>query len=225
MFSLLYYFIAGHNFYHHLIYFVYFSIFLIFKIKQRFQLNLIFLLILLSSLNSLYLSHSSSYDNLSSLSKTYENYPLKNLAKSIDSNFEDKSYTVFALDFVLILDYLNKTNYSYIVHPTNHYQSYISDVLTQLGKIEENNIIKLINQKPDVIICNKRSIDNGGRVMSTDPSTYGENIEEGVKHFCDYEYLKKDYNQIDSKPFRMNPNLNYYFDPYKEMNVFIKKTN
>ena len=109
VFSLLYYFIAGHNFYHHLIYFVYFSIFLIFKIKQRFQLNLIFLLIFLSSLNSLYLSYSSSYDNLSNLSKTYENYPLKNLAKSIDSNFEDKSYTVFALDFVLILDYLNKT--------------------------------------------------------------------------------------------------------------------
>lgn len=223
IFSLLYYFIAGHNFYHHLIYLIFFSTFLIFNISENFQLNLIFVLIFLSSIISIYESLPSSYVNLSNLEKTYNDYPLKNLADEIDKNFDNKNYSILALDFVIILDYLDKTNYSYIVHPTNHYQNYISDVLIQLDKIEENNIIKLIDEKPDVIICNKRSIDNGGRVMSADPNTYGNDIKEGIIHFCDYENLKKDYFQIDTELFRINPNLNYYFDPYKEMNVFIKK--
>ena len=57
----------------------------------------------------------------------------------------------------------------------------------------------------------------------SDPRTYGNNIEEGTKHFCDFENLKNEYFQLKTEEFRLDPNLNYYFDPYKEMNVFIKK--
>lgn len=223
IFSLLYYFIAGHNFYHHLIYFLYFSMFLILKINRYFQLIMVSLMITLSSVISFHATFTSSINNLSNINETYNNYPMKNLAELIDKNFDDDNYTVFALDFVLVLNYLEKTNFSYIVHPTNHYQEYITDVLINLNMIEKDNIIKLINKKPDVIICNTKSIDNGGRVMSTDPRTYGKNIEEGTIHFCDLENLKNEYFQINTEEFRLDENLNYYFDPYKEMKVFIKK--
>ena len=35
--------------------------------------------------------------------------------------------------------------------------------------------------------------------------------------------LKNEYFQINTEEFRLDENLNYYFDPYKEMKVFIKK--
>ena len=223
IFSLLYYFIAGHNFYHHLIYFLYFSIFLIIKINRYFQTAILSTMIILSSIVSFYVTFPSSINNLSNLNATYDNYPMKNLAELIDSNFNDDNYSVFALDFVIVLNYLEKTNFSYIVHPTNHYQKYITDVLIDLNMIKKDNIIQLVSENPDVIICNTKSIDNGGRVMSTDPRTYGNNIEEGTKHFCDFENLKNEYFQLKTEEFRLDPNLNYYFDPYKEMNVFVKK--
>ena len=221
--SIFYYFIAGHNFYHHLIYFIYFSSFLLIKISQNFQLKLLSLLIVLSSFSVLFNSLPSSYNNLINLRETYENYPLKRAAKIVDSYFVSQDYTVLALDFVLILHYLDKTNYSYIVHPTNHYQKYITDVLIDLDKIEENNIQNLLNNKPDVIICNTMSIDAGGRVMSTDPNTYGNDVKENEIHFCDFSNFSSEYIQIDTEGIRKDPNLNYYYDPYKEMNIFIKK--
>ena len=113
----------------------------------------------------------------------------------------------------------------YIVHPTNHNQGYITDVLIDLEKIKENNIPYLFSQKPDVIICNTKSIDAGGRVMSTDPSNYAVNIEENMVNLCDIQNLSNNYYQIDTLEFRTDPNLNYYYDPYKEMNIFIKKIN
>ena len=180
-------------------------------------------MIILSSVVSFYVTFPSSINNLSNLNATYDNYPMKNLAELIDSNFNDDNYSVFALDFVIVLNYLEKTNFSYIVHPTNHYQKYITDVLIDLNMIKKDNIIQLVSENPDVIICNTKSIDNGGRVMSTDPRTYGNNIEEGTKHFCDFENLKNQYFQLKTEEFRLDPNLNYYFDPYKEMNVFVKK--
>lgn len=223
LFSIFYYFIAGHNFYHHLIYFIYFSSFLLIKINQNFQLKLLSLLIILSSFSVLFNSLPSSYSNLTNLTETYENYPLKRAAKIVDSYFVSQDYTVLALDFVLILHYLDKTNYSYIVHPTNHYQKYITDVLIDLDKIEENNIQNLLNNKPDVIICNTMSIDAGGRVMSTDPNTYGNDVKENEIHFCDFSNFSSEYIQIDTESIRKDINLNYYYDPYKEMNIFIKK--
>ena len=67
---------------------------------------------------------------------------------------------------ILVLNYLEKPIFPYIVHPTNHYQKYITDVLIDLNMIKKDNIIQLVSENPDVIICNTKSIDNGGRVMS-----------------------------------------------------------
>tara|TARA_B100000989_G_scaffold166659_1_gene124609 strand:+ start:23715 stop:25439 length:1725 start_codon:yes stop_codon:yes gene_type:complete len=225
VFSLLYYFIAGHNFYHHFIYFLYFSLFLIIKVNQGFQKDLIYFLVFISCINSVIISSPNSFNNLSAISETYDNYPLKKLSIEIDNEFENKNYTILALDFVLVLHYLDKTNYSYIVHPTNHYQDYITDVLVDLGTIEENHVYKSISEKPDVIICNSKSIDAGGNVFSTDPENYGQEIIENKRGICDFNNFSNDYKQIDSSEYRTDPNLNYYYDPYKEMNIFIKINN
>ena len=144
IFSLLYYFIAGHNFYHHLIYFLYFSVFLIIKIHRYFQTAILSSMIILSSVVSFYVTFPSSINNLSNLNATYDNYPMKNLASLLIVILMTIITTVFALDFVIVLNYLEKTNFSYIVHPTNHYQKYITDVLIDLNMIKKDNIIQLV---------------------------------------------------------------------------------
>jgi hypothetical protein len=221
--ALAYYFIAGHNFYHHLVYLIYFSTFFITKINKLSQINLLWTLLTISVLTSSINTFPKAVDNLSNLDKTYENYTLKNLAEEIDENITSKEFTVLALDFVLVLHYLDKPNFSYIVHPTNHYQDYITNVLINLDKIKDDNIQYLLSLQPDVIICNTMSIDAGGRVMSTDPSNYGEDIEDNSNHFCNFINFENDYFQLNTESYRSDPNLNYYYDPYKEMNVFIKK--
>lgn len=223
LFALAYYFIAGHNFYHHLIYLIYFSSFFIVKIDRTSQFNLISTLLLLSVLTTSIAVFPQAYNNLLNVNQTYHNYPLKQVAQEIDENINNKDFTILALDFVLILHYLDKTNFSYIVHPTNHYQKYITDVLIKLDKINDDNIQYLIGLQPDVIICNTMSIDAGGKVISTDPSDYGEDVKEENKHFCDFSNFVEDYIQLDTTLYRTDPNLGYYYDPYKEMNIFIKK--
>ena len=221
--ALAYYFVAGHNFYHHLIYLIYFSVFFIMKINKKSQLNLLCIFLSLSVLTTSINSFPKALNNLSDLDETYHNYTLKKLANEIEDNILSEEYTILALDFVLVLHYLDKTNFSYIVHPTNHYQDYITNVLINLNRIKKNNIQYLISLEPDVIICNTMSIDAGGRVMSTDPSNYGENVKEDNYHFCNFSNFKDNYFQLETEVYRSDPNLNYYYDPYKEMNVFIKK--
>ena len=66
-----------------------------------------------SLITIIYSGISSSFYNLTNQKEVYDNYPLKNLSVEIDSYFED-DYTILALDYVLILHYLDKPNYSYI---------------------------------------------------------------------------------------------------------------
>ena len=120
---------------------------------------------------------------------------LKQLAQEIDGNFSGH-YEVLALDFVLVLHYLDKTNYSYIVHPTNHFQKYITDELIRLNKIKENNIVYLLSKKPDVIICNTMSIDAGGKVINTDPGDYGGMLKKKVIIFVILIIFKIIFNLI-----------------------------
>ena len=48
------------------------------------------------------------------LNEVYENYPLKQLSKDIDNNFKNDQYDILAMDYLLILYYLDKPNFSYI---------------------------------------------------------------------------------------------------------------
>ena len=60
-----------------------------------------------------------------------------------------------------MLYYLDKPNYSYIVHPSNHYDNAVTETLTQIGKLVPNHISIMIEEEPKVIICNPRQIING----------------------------------------------------------------
>ena len=210
IFGLLFYFIGSHNYYHHLIYLVFFISFMMNKINFSNQKKFIYVLIFISSLSILQNSYKESFNNLSNINSLQQNYPLYNLANEIDSYFID-DYDVLSFDYNLILYYLDKPNFSYIVHPSNHFEEFIIEVLSDLDKVNSDYITDLINKEPDVIICNPRMIIRG---IPTEISSLFN---------CEVSDYNKNYFKLDTKKYKNDKNLNYYYDPYKEINVFIKK--
>ncbi|MDA9863273.1 hypothetical protein N9C45_04570, partial [Acidimicrobiia bacterium] len=212
--SILFYILGSHGFEHHLIFLVFFASIVISQF-ERLSTNIFVGLVLIISMTSIFQSSfESSYQNLKNYEETYSNYPLLKLASEIESRF-DSEYTILALDYVLLLYYLDKPNFSYIVHPTNHYADFITKELIELNRIKENNIDELICyqredcKEPDVIICSHRMIING------------EVIKNKLFN-CMVSDYKKNYYSIDTKSYTYDENLSYYFDPYKEIAVFIK---
>jgi len=210
IFGLLFYFIGSHNYYHHLIYLIFFISFMMNKINFSNQKKFIYVLIFISSLSILQNSYKESFNNLLNINSLQQNYPLYNLANEIDSYFID-DYDVLSFDYNLILYYLDKPNFSYIVHPSNHFEEFIIEVLSDLGKVNSDYITDLINKEPDVIICNPRMIIRG---IPTEISSLFN---------CEVSDYNKNYFKLDTKKYKNDENLNYYFDPYKEISVFIKK--
>lgn len=210
IFGLLFYFIGSHNYYHHLIYLVFFIPFMINKIDFSKQKKFIYVLVLISSLSILQNTYKQSFNNLSNINTLQQNYPLYNLANEINSYFIDE-YDVLAFDYNLILYYLNKPNFSYIVHPSNHFEEFIIEVLSDLDRVNSDYITDLINKEPDVIICNPRMIIRG--IPTEIISLFN----------CEVSDYKKNYFKLDTKKYKNDENLNYYYDPYKEISVFIKK--
>jgi hypothetical protein len=207
--SLLFYFIASHNYYHHLIFLLFFISLIIMEIRVDIQKIIISLLVIFSSFTIFTNNYENSIRNLKSVEEVYDNYPLRALSKEIDSYFEGE-YTILALDYVLILYYLDKPNYSYIVHPSNHYELFITDTLKRLNLISGNHISDMINELPDVIICNPAMIVRG---VPTKIDYYN----------CAVNDYYKFYKKLDTTEYLRSENLNYYYDPYKEINVFIKQ--
>ena len=204
------YFIGSHNYYHHLFYFLFFISLLFASIEDRKYKLVIFLFVIFSSVSIFINVFENSYNNLKSLDETYSNYPLLQLSDEIDSYFED-DYTIFALDYLFILHYLEKENYSYIVHPMNHFADFITDVLIDLNKIPKDNVNKLISEEPDVIICNTTMIINGVETR----------IDENYN--CEITEYNDNYFKLDTSKYLYNENLFYFKDPTRKINVFIKK--
>ncbi len=210
--SLLFYFIGSHNYYHHLIFFLYFMTFLLVDLKFHTQTLFIYTFITISLFSFLQGNIQKSIYNLTNINKIYNEYPLKELSSEIDSYF-DEEYSILALDYVLVLYYLEKENYTYIIHPTNHFEEFIVTTLSDIGKIEKDYISNiLLNENPDVILCTQRMIIRG--TPTTNPL-----------YNCEVSDYRKDYIKLDTKKYETNPNLNYYLDPYKEVKVFIRKEN
>jgi hypothetical protein len=149
---------------------------------------------------------------LSNIEIIQQDYPLYKLSQEIDSYFT-QDYEVLAFDYNLILYYLDKPNFSYIVHPSNHFEEFIVTVLSDLNRIDENYISELIEKEPDVIICNPRLIIRG---VPTEISKISSLFN------CEVSDYNKKYKKIDTSRYTYDENLNYYFDPYREINVFIK---
>ncbi len=205
------YFIGSHNYYHHLFYFLFFIPTLFSMISDRRYEILISSFIFISTISILLNSIQPAYNNLKSLDTTLENYPLYQLSEEIDSYFED-DYSVFALDYLFVLNYLNKKNYSYIVHPMNHFEDFITNVLIDIDKIPEDNVNLLIASEPDVIICNTAMIINGVKTR----------IDKSYN--CEINEYKDNYFKLDTSRYRENENLFYYKDPTRTINVYIKES-
>ena len=179
--------------------------------ESNFHKFLVVIIVFISTSITFSTFFNKSFSNLSNLNNLQQNYPLYQLSNKIDSYFENGDYTILAIDYVLVLHYLEKQNYAYIVHPTNHFEDYIENTLIDLGYIKSNNIEKLINEEPDVILCNDTLIIRGER----------QNI---VDFNCNIDEYKQNYIKLDTEIYNNNLNRDRYRDDSKIMNVFIKNS-
>tara|TARA_B100000003_G_scaffold200166_2_gene206748 strand:- start:524 stop:1096 length:573 start_codon:yes stop_codon:yes gene_type:complete len=179
--------------------------------QSKNQATLVSLFVLFSFAGLIFNNGPKSIENLLSVDNIYQNYPLKQLAEEIDNNFIS-DYEILAMDYVLILYYLNIPNNSYIIHPGNHYEQYIVEELLELNKIKTNefsHISYLIEQEPEVVICNSTDIISGVAVKRD-------------FYNCAIDDYKKNYKKLDTLKIKNNSNLNLYKNPYEDINVYIK---
>ena len=109
-----------------------------------------------------------------------------------------------------MLYYLEKPNYSYVVHPSNHFDPIVVETLKNLKKINNNHISAMIEEEPRVIICNPRQIING-------------NPERIDSYNCAIADYKLNYIKIDTLRFQNNQNLEYYKNPYQTLDLYIRE--
>ncbi len=206
----LFYFVGSHNYYHHLIFLMYFLPLMLLEINVNSQNLLIHSLLTISTLVFLNQNFEKSFNNISNPNETFNQYPLRGLAIEIDSYFEDDDYTILALDYLLVPFYLDKPNYTYIVHPSNHFENFIVKTLADLKVIEANYIENiLLYEEPDVIMCSQRMIIRG-------------NPTQNPLYNCAVDDYRKNYRLLETSKYIENSNFNFYKDPYKELNVYIK---
>ena len=150
IFSVLFYTLSGKGYYHHLIYLLYFLPLTFKWANTLISRNIItgLLLISLFTININFVNNSIS--NLKNFKTLEKNYPLKILSEEIIKN-DININSVLSTNHILILYYLNKQNFSYIVHPALFDYSEITSVLIEFNKIKPNEIDFLIYLKPDMI--------------------------------------------------------------------------
>ena len=198
--SLLFYYLASHGYYHHLIFFIFFIPTLIVNIKSKFHTYLFLLIVLFGLATATLNSTNTAFNNLRDIEKIYDNYPLKVLSYEIDSIFE-KEFSILAFDSILVLYYLDKPNFSYVIHPSNHTEEFIYSNLIKIKKIQNNEPSRLVDMEPDVIICSNNQIIQ-----------------------CEIYDYKQNYYEYDSLRFRQNPNLQFYDNQSFNFRVFIKES-
>ena len=150
--SILIYYIAGHGYYHHLYYLIFFSSLVLFDLIDELDLKVLSVLILSSLIFSSVTHYSSSIYNLNNIETIYNNYPLYNVAKEIKEIIDEED-EILATDGVLTLFYLNKANMSYIIHPSNHKEDFITSELIKINYLIDDELMVLLDQEPKVIIC------------------------------------------------------------------------
>ena len=208
--SLLFYFIGSHNYYHHLFFLIFYLSFLPITLKS-FQIKKMFLIfIIFSSLVINIRSFQTSSSNLKNITSLIENYPMYQASLMIENNF-NSDFSVLALDYVSVLHYLNKENFSYIIHPSNHFEPYIADTLININLIRDDEINKLILENPDVIICSGRRIVKG-------------EVTKNKFYNCAISDWNKKYRQVNTEIYKENPYLNFYNDPYRDISIFFRKS-
>ena len=74
---------------------------------------------------------------------------------------------------------------------------------------ESSHFSYYIEKEPDFIICNPHAIMDGNPVKFED-------------YNCEITDYKKNYYRLETKSYEENPLREYFFDPYKEIRVYIK---
>ena len=204
--SLVFFFLGSAGYKHHLIFFLFFICLIpVSNADNNKSYYWIVVVFLISSIA--YLTPESSkksFSNLINIEKTYSNYPLRILANEIDKQF-DTNFTIFSLDHSLILFYLDKKNESYIIHPTNYAEPSIFDELIRVGKVVPNELPLQISRKPNVVLCSQ------------------EIREILIDVNCEVTDFYEGYKKIDTNLFFSNSKRTFYKDPYRSIDLYIKR--
>ncbi len=204
--SLIFFFLGSAGYKHHLIFFLFFICLVpISNTHNKKSYYWVVLVLLISSIASLTPESSKkSFSNLIDIETTYSNYPLRNLAIEIDKQF-DTNFTIFSLDHSLVLFYLDKKNESYIIHPTNYAEPSIFNELVKIGKIVPEELPLQISKKPNVVICSQEI-----RELLVDVN-------------CEVTDFYQGYEKIDTVLFFSNSKRTFYKDPYRSIDLYIKR--
>lgn len=205
--AVLFFLLAAKGFNHHLIFFIFFISINYKKVHLHKVKGTLFGLILIFMMIQVSNYQKTEYRDMFNLNNLENSYSLKNLSQEIDRYFIN-DYTVLALDYNLLLFYLDKPNYSYVIHPTNHFEPWIRESLISVNKISEVNVIRMIDEKPDVIICSHMSIAQG--------------LVDNEYFNCEVSDYYPEYTKLDTSAYKENRKREYYFDPYKDISVFVK---
>ena len=167
--------------------FCFFMVLILGRLKLNNFLVVVFLVVSLSSASVFVKSFSQSFNNLTNIGSIRENYHLPTL-EIIKEQF-DNNYSVLAVEYVLVLYYLDKENYSYIVHPTNHFEEYIDEPLYQFGYMKRTKLITYL-RRTNIILCNSIRIHEGSPVENKNFECSKENFE----NYCqiDTSLIRKD---------------------------------
>ena len=69
----------------------------------------------------------------------------------------------------------------------------------------------LLYEKPDVILCFQKSIVGG-------------EVQKHGEYNCALTDYRSEYIQIDTDKYKFDPKLDYYPDPYREINLYVLKS-
>ena len=104
-----------------------------------------------------------------------------------------------------MLFYLDKKNESYIIHPTNYAEPSIFNELVKIGKIVPEELPLQISKKPNVVICSQEI-----RELLVDVN-------------CEVTDFYQGYEKIDTVLFFSNSKRTFYKDPYRSIDLYIKR--
>ena len=148
--SLLFYIFAKKGYYHHLIFLLYFLPLTLKLANTKLSKNIISIILIMSVFTISSQFYNDSYNNLKNFKSIQTNYPLKTISEELKGSV-NKDTKVLSTNHILILYYLDVPNFSYIVHPALYDYPEITNILKENKKVQNNEIINLLQNNPYVL--------------------------------------------------------------------------
>tara|TARA_Y100000591_G_scaffold308030_1_gene307989 strand:- start:599 stop:1990 length:1392 start_codon:yes stop_codon:yes gene_type:complete len=151
--SIFIFFVSTFGAVHYLIFFAYTFCLSFYLIKNKFLINsLLTSLIFVVALGSSKLV-INSLNNISNVSNIQENYAVYQFSQELNKDNLNQDFSVLALDYHLVLFYLDKPNASYFIHPTLIFNEQINSHLKYYLKLD-SSFETVLTSRPNYIICN-----------------------------------------------------------------------